>query len=647
MNHIINLFTVAILLVNLAAIGLFAQQFIRSYALAKAFAVVGGCLSLFFFEHFIGLGSIAWIWPISTIAAIYFIYTRGKTGWLFLLKSEIPFLVIFGIVFAWRYCFPDIDNRAEALADLAQSNSFLSGVRLPPPDYWLSQYPLDSYYTFQPYSTALIGRILGVEGGVAFTLAVCVILALYGSLIFSITRRFCGVKTTWFVTIAGTFGGTAASALAHFIKNWPDGDILGKLWSGIRFIGRYDKEIDTPFGLWLFPPSSAATQDMPLETPGFLMMLGDNHAPLGGFLILAITIAAMVSIEKDKYSKILAAGVGVSVALSLITNTWIFPLQALLVLGWWVVNWQNKQLLVNSFLGSVLGFALITPFLLYFAPNAVDSPLKWVAWADHTPIRKFVALFWPILFLIGVALTQFKSKSLTFMIAMVSVVVLIISEFFYVDDRGGGEYMRFNTTLKWWSWLQALVIVGLAPRVLSLGATWIRSVGLVIMFVFTTFTIDLTMHWMLAPKPSFGKLKGHHWITKEEQILALFNHLEDAPKGITLEYQPQAAYSRAGAISAFTDKPTFIGWPGHEALWRSNAWFINNRSMETKQFFEGQMLNSSEWLLQNDIKYVIWDPITNPKLTPEMFNIINGRLLGTYQWQWFDAASQVGVWVRR
>jgi uncharacterized membrane protein len=395
---------------------------------------------------------------------------------------------------------------------------------------------------------------------------------------------------------------------------------------------------------------------MPLETPGFLMMIGDNHAPLGGFLILAMTIAAMVSIEKDKYSNILPVTIGASIALTLVTNTWVFPLQGLLVLGWWISNWRNKSLLKVSFAGVVLGFALITPFLLYFAPQAVDTPIKWVSFGDstatsaigsmHTPWRKFIALFWPLLVLIGITLHQFKSRSLAFSIAGVALLILVISEFFYMNDRGGGEYTRFNTTLKWWSWLQVLVVVGLMPRVLSLQSKWIRATGLMILFVLTTFTIDLVRHWVIAPKPSFGKLQGNYWLIKDLQYQSLFNYFKDAPKGLSLEYPYQAAYSKATALSLFADKPSFIGWAGHEALWRNSAWFITNREAEAMQFFQGKMTNSVGWLLQNDIKYVIWDPVLNPTIAPN-FNTINAQIIGSYEWQWFDAATPLGVWVRR
>lgn len=648
MAHIINLFTVMILLVNLAGIALFAQQWIRAYPLAKVITIIGGCLLLFFIEHFIGLGKIAWIWPLSTFVCGYFICTRGRIGWEFLIKNELPFLVLFFIVFIWRYCFPDIDNRAEGLADLAQSSSFSSGAKLPPPDYWLSQYPVDIYYTFQPYTTALLGRVLGVTAGVAYNLSVCVILALFGSLVFYSARRFCGLKTSWFITIAATFGGTAVSMLTHFIKNWDQGDVLGPLWAGIRFIGRYDTGIDTPFGLWLFPASTVSTQDLPLETPGFLMMLGDNHAPLGGFLILAMTIAIMIFLEKEKdnFSRALPVMIGASVALSLVTNTWIFPLQALLVLGWWIYNWSDKKMLNLSLGGLLLGFMLITPFLQYFAPQAVNTPIKLVEWADHTPLRKFIALFWPLLFLIGFTFAKFKPRTLAFSFAVVGLIILLVSEFFYMDDRGGGEYTRFNTTLKWWSWLQVLLLVGLLPRVLASGSTAVRVACYVILFAFSTFTIDLARQLILAPKVSFGKLHGHYWVSQDEQIRALLNFLVDQPKGVTLEYPYQAAYSKQGAISLFADKPTFLGWPGHEALWRNSAWFIDNRSNQIVQFYQGKMPNAADWLKQNNIQYVIWDGKSNPSIAAN-FDTINGQIIGDYQWQWFDVGAPIGVWVRR
>jgi hypothetical protein len=157
----------------------------------------------------------------------------------------------------------------------------------------------------------------------------------------------------------------------------------------------------------------------------------------------------------------------------------------------------------------------------------------------------------------------------------------------------------------------------------------------------------LVRHWVLAPKPALGKLQGNYWVIRDnEQKETLLNFLKDAPKGITLEYPYQAAYSTATAVSLFADKPSFIGWPGHESLWRNNAWFINNRAMEAMQFYEGKMTNANDWLKKNNIKYVIWDAKTFPAIEPN-FNGINAQIIGDYQWQWFDAATPMGVWVRR
>ena len=89
----------------------------RSYAVAQAAGPVPLVAPLFFCERFVGLGRLAWLWPLTTAAASWPI--RGHFGKVKAnRRSEAPFLAGFGYALPWRFCFPDLDASSEKLADL-------------------------------------------------------------------------------------------------------------------------------------------------------------------------------------------------------------------------------------------------------------------------------------------------------------------------------------------------------------------------------------------------------------------------------------------------------------------------------------------------------------------------------------------------
>ena len=67
--HLTTAVTVTLVFVNLVGLALFSRRLAGSYVLARAASPVAFALGLFFLEHFVGLGTLSWAWPIATAAA--------------------------------------------------------------------------------------------------------------------------------------------------------------------------------------------------------------------------------------------------------------------------------------------------------------------------------------------------------------------------------------------------------------------------------------------------------------------------------------------------------------------------------------------------------------------------------------------------
>src|ERR1700688_4437032 len=122
-----------ILLVNLTGIALLAHRVAPNYALAKVTSPVLASLSLFFVEHFLGLGALAWLQPLTTLVSLLVIWR-----WRSVLRAnwavELLFATSFGYALLCGFCSPDLDANSEKLTDLTLISNYLGGGTLPPPD---------------------------------------------------------------------------------------------------------------------------------------------------------------------------------------------------------------------------------------------------------------------------------------------------------------------------------------------------------------------------------------------------------------------------------------------------------------------------------------------------------------------------------
>ena len=533
MNHLFNLILITLLLVNLLGIGAGTTRLTQlPYGLAKSFAVLVGCLVFFFFEHFIGIGYLGWLLPVSTVGSIWILW-KDRSRWRQFLGGEMAFLFGFSYTLLWRYSFPDIDASSEQLADLDYVTSYLQGGRLPVADLWLSPYLLTQYYSFQHYAAALMGRILQLGPGTSYNLAYCVVVGLVmapaqafvrsftkgdgGSILSTINRvslrifrplinllnslmgeNCCwkGLKNLWIQTelfatwgrffqililSALLMGGTGACFFTPWLVKNPT------LWSSMRFVGSTTADNDsllTPAGIRLREYEYGKGEidekrhedilELPMEIFSYVVQLGDYHPPLGGYVLLASALASFgVLLRRPKHQWAIACLVG-TVPFCIAVNTWCFPLQGLLVIFCVGFIWKYRERpdLVVAAGAIFITVLLLYPYFSYFLTRNVGSSMsvKWVQPSQHTPFLTYLMQFWPVISLVILAWFGVGSDHKNFRWFAVAVAVfLILTEVIYFHDIYGGRFERFNTTLKWWPWVAFLAVLLLAPIILSEG----------------------------------------------------------------------------------------------------------------------------------------------------------------------------------
>jgi hypothetical protein len=391
---------------------------------------------LFCVEHFVGLGSLAWLLPFSTAFSLWMV-VRWRDFLRARWRTEAIFLAAFLYALAWRYAFPDIDASSEKITDLSFIANYTGGGRLPPVDRWLPPFAFDFYYALQHYAAALIGRLLGAGPGMAYNLGFCVLVALIvtaaGTTAMLLVRRRLPA-----VLLTATFllGGVGTAPLIRQINPAPP------LHASVRFIGSYltPENATLDFGRWLLHAShvNADTPDLPVETFSYLVGLGDYHPPLSGYLLLMLALLCIAHIENGMSPERSQAVLAATVPLMIACNSWQLPLQAGLAGGYLLIrHFSGKRVdwkaVAAGFGASLL---LLEPFLFHFGSAAVDAgmAIRLVPAALRTPPLLWLATFYPLVVLILLHLVCGDRSRRTVGLCLLWVLFLAGSEIFYVDD---------------------------------------------------------------------------------------------------------------------------------------------------------------------------------------------------------------------
>lgn len=553
----------------------------------------------------------------------------------------------------WRFPFPNVDSYSEKIADLSYVTSYLAGTGVPAQDFWCAPYPSIQYYSFQHYAAALMGRAFQLSPGLTYNLGFCLLIALVCTTgiasISTLTHKF------WVRCLCGAnfiLGGTGYSGICYIFCKHVD------IWNNMRFISVAVCD-RAPWGIWLdhyakkYPPIQVLGEPL-----SYSIYLSDYHAPVGGLYLLFLCLLLLGSYYhplawETREGDILLAGVGATLPWCVVTNTWSFPLQAMLVASWVVYQVVHRRLsrreLIALGTGGIAVLLACLNYLIRFLPatQGYNTAMKLVPYSGHTPILLFVLFFLPVLITIIAGFLTLRRD-----VAWVTIfwlLMLLFTEFVFIDDLYGGDNERFNTTLKWWPWVMAGVTCSLAPLVLERARNIFLIIPVIVAMAYPiTFTYDLGVWWWghwthYAPEdlPAIGNLNGDGPLLKDRATWVLYTRMKEEPLGLTMERPEGAAFTNTTLLSLMASKPSWLGWMGHEVLWRGGRPDIYQRYQKQMSFYDGSATDYS-WLAANHIRYILW---YKPSDTDALRLKINEQIKDHYHWvETFNENRSSGYW---
>jgi uncharacterized membrane protein len=644
---------IAALWINLIGAGLIAKSWVEDYSVSRVTGVIGLCLVAYCLEHFFGFGPHLRLLPFTTVASIWLIW-RNRA----LVRAHIAREIVFGAgffyCFAWRYAFPDIDFTEDKMPNLGLITGYMRGTRLPAPDLWLSGYSANCYYSFQHYCAGLLGRLFGVNPGISYQLAFCTLVGFIALLMCSCIARLCTWRPgRWLVVLSLFFGGCGIAAFVHFLVK------EAYVIDGVRFIGGAIVHNNlTPLGhrvSALMTTPGLAPRDLPMEPFGYYITKGDFHPPLAGFLLLAFAAALIAAQESGSSGRRRSVNHGLlaaTIPVVLISNAWVVPLQGLFVGGYFLFCFVRgeRSCWRPAIVGFSVALALEYSALLEFTQQSIgdNAAISLTLATDHTPWLGWLLAFWPVVGILLLGLLNRERRSLVLYFFVTWSFLLFATEFFYNHDLYGDAWARFNSTLKWWQWVYAGIV--LTSGALNLGSkSRVCRYGTVVLLLPTlVFTYDLGRQFFDVPKISLGHLSGSEWLERDEVIRDMIRELKSRPDGVTLESGLIMANSESPAVSLFSGKQSFLGWPWLEQAWRGSFLEVNLRLEQINAFYDSTMPNPLEWLVHNNIKYILWLPRDNTGLNKNFLPNLD-RIKSRYYWHHMygdDDKFTVGFWER-
>jgi hypothetical protein len=674
MQYLGLLFTLSLLAVNIWGLMLIAGVYWRNRWFALASGPILAVTAVYAVECHYGLGptlpGLGLFSTVVSVALITFSCISWEPRWLggrwapLAREWRAEFaprrltgcfgicIIIFLYAMSWRFIYPDIDGSSEKIADFSYICSYYTGTTIPVPDVWFSPYLSTQYYSFQHYAAALMGRVLLLPTGSAYNIAYCLLIALGGTAfagsVFMVARK---AWTRTAVIACFVIGGTGVTILDHFT------DKEVSPWTTMRFIGSAQMD-KPPLGPWLkaynnnYPivTDNNYVMELPGEIYSYVVFLGDYHAPLSGYYLLGLCAMAMLLWTRSQLYRY-AAMAGCTLTWTLLANTWVLPLQGLAVAMWLGVNWRDWRRLVPAVAtGAALVWLAAWVYLSAFtaAASGYDTAVRLVPWVEHTPPLLFVLFFLPTIAFIVLGFVSGNAQGRR--LAMLWLLLLLFTEFFYVDDEYSGHFDRFNTTLKWWPWVMAGTLMTLAPVVLEQARRrWVRVVGFVFCLYPCFYAYDLWKPMWTGPKDSMGKIEGTNYLTRDEFPRLMLGRLKVEKPGVVIERPDEkGGFTNSAVIPLFAGQRMWLGWWGHELLWRENREDVRRRHDRLMLFYSGGIPDAGKWLVAQGIDYVLW---YRPGDTPEMWEKINKAVSPEYVWTDIltyqnEDGRRVGLWKR-
>jgi YYY domain-containing protein len=338
-------------------------------------------------------------------------WIRDKRTLVF--SVEILFLVSFAGWALVRSLNPEILGTEKPM-ELAFINAILRSDTLPPNDPWLSGYAI-SYYYFGYILVAMLAKLAGTLGSVAFNLGVSLTFALsvlgsFGLLYNLLSHSRKDPQSQLMPALLGPFFTVILSnweGFLHYLHSrgvfW-GGSNTSPFWSWLDIQDLVNPPTGDSFGHWWWWRASRVIQDYDFsgfgkevisEFPFFSFLLADLHPHVLSlpfvFLILVFALELFLKPRDQNFRwlKIIPLNISPAFFLALawmaggmaFLNTWNFPMYVGILAGAYALgqareasSWQTGEVLRDIiFLGAALGATggiMYLPWYLGFASQA-------------------------------------------------------------------------------------------------------------------------------------------------------------------------------------------------------------------------------------------------------------------------------------
>jgi len=558
----------------------------KSWAVGKVMGVLGISLVLWFGAH---------LWPINTSGSLLIIVTflaavlwklRQKVGFdWFSLVEEFLFLAGFSGLSLVRGFKPEILD-LEKFMDYGFVNSYLRTDKLPAMDMWFANETIN-YYSFGHFVTSVLVRLLGVSPGVGYNLVLGVMCGLTLSLSFSViinliskTKNGVGWQMAGFGALVGsllvTIGGNS-HWLWYFLKN---------------------HSMD---GYW-YPDATRFIFHTIHEFPGYSFVVSDLHGHVLDLPFVLLFLFVLTTWLK-KRTRILEGLLGVILGVMAMTNTWdalVYGLLlAIVIVGVLVKGDMVRELLKTGLV--TLFFLVVTALPWYLNFRSISDGVGMVT--ERTPLWQLGVLWGGhlILGLLAIVVVGRKRAKNWMVIAVVmtGMILLFIPEVIYVKDIYT-TYPRANTMFK--LTYQAFIL-------LSVAGGWLLASlqkKMMLAYPFVLMLIVLLCGYATLSFPNyFGKftsyqgLDGEKWLRRDNpDRMAVIDYLRSKKETGSIVEAVGDSYTKYDVISAYTGRPTILGWKVHEWLWRGGYETVGARAAEVTQIYQAGDVASAKKILR-------------------------------------------------
>jgi hypothetical protein len=346
-----------------------------------------------FIEHFFALASLVWLLPFTALGFLWAIID-SRVNWRGLRLPTALFLIAFTFTLGLRSLRPDILASRDGIQDFCMMSCFCVGEKVPPTLNWYPPFHLSQYYILGQYGISVLTRLFGLDLGTGFNVS-SALLSAFDCLIVAGTAWRISRQKIWITVLAAVLVECAANgATAYLWIMTPNFDPN----AATNILTQFDNPNDhNP--LWKFLHQSGAYDRRELMAPGTWSWLGSFHSTCGGqFLTLLSVWALTETLRRRRANFPWICLVGAPI-LTLVTSTWAFPLEFLLLAGGLFCAWYYRFFPANiRFVLMAIGGITIslTPMLLEFLTTAAYPVQGWTNNSNRTQLAEFLIMWWPI-----------------------------------------------------------------------------------------------------------------------------------------------------------------------------------------------------------------------------------------------------------